>query len=106
MDALKRESKQGKMLTGVDFYMRQHGVSMKETSDKFLELTEDAWKDLNTKWMTSNDDDIVPKDMVELVLNYARVAEFYYRTCQDGYSKPEALLPPIVGALFVHPIII
>lgn len=62
------------MLTGVDYYMKQHGLSMKETADKFLELAEDAWKDLNTEWIMSSGSSNcgVAKDTMEQVINYAR----------------------------------
>ncbi|KAI3449956.1 hypothetical protein Pfo_006621 [Paulownia fortunei] len=99
----ERESKQGQILTGVDFYMKQHGLSMQETVDKFVELAEDAWKDLNTEWMAKTS---IPKDMVEQVLNYARVAEVMYKNIQDGFTNPEKYLAPLIVALFVDPIII
>ncbi|KAI3449959.1 hypothetical protein Pfo_006624 [Paulownia fortunei] len=102
LGSYERESKQGQILTGVDFYMKQHGLSMQETADKFVELAEDAWKDLNTEWMAKTS---IPKDMVEQVLNYARAAEVFYRSFQDGFTKPE-ILAPLIFALFVDPIII
>ncbi|KAK6164146.1 hypothetical protein DH2020_001010 [Rehmannia glutinosa] len=92
----------GSYQAGMDFYMKQHGVSLQETTDKFVELVEDAWKDLNTEWMVKTS---VPKDMVEQVLGYARAAEVFYRNCRDGYAKPEVMAPQII-ALFVDPIII
>ncbi|KAK6119782.1 hypothetical protein DH2020_046473 [Rehmannia glutinosa] len=97
-----RESKQGQILTGVDFYMKQHGVSMQETADKFVELIEDAWKDLNTEWMVKTS---IPKDLVEQVLGYARAAEVFHRSGKDGYTKTEVVAPHIL-ALYVDPIII
>ncbi|KAK6164143.1 hypothetical protein DH2020_001007 [Rehmannia glutinosa] len=99
----KRESRQGQTLTGLDFYMKQHGVSMEVTADKFIELTEDAWKDLNTDWMAKISS--VPKDMVEQVLGYARAAEVFFRSGQDGYTKTE-IVAHHIAALFLDPIII
>ncbi|KAK6164229.1 hypothetical protein DH2020_001093 [Rehmannia glutinosa] len=104
LSSYERESKQGQMLTGVDFYMKQHGVSKQETADKFIELAEEEWKDLNTEWILSKNS--IPKDMVEqLVLGYARSSEIFYRSCQDGFSKTETVAPHI-AAIFVDPIII
>ncbi|KAL0459221.1 UNVERIFIED_CONTAM: Gamma-cadinene synthase [Sesamum latifolium] len=48
----EREGKGGTMLTAVDCYAKQYGVSKEQTVDKFNELFEDAWKDLNTEWST------------------------------------------------------
>ncbi|GFP87016.1 gamma-cadinene synthase [Phtheirospermum japonicum] len=100
--SFERESNHETYLTGVDYYMKQHGVSMRETKDKFIELAEDAWKDMNTEWMVKT---WVPKDMLEQVLGYARASEVFYRSCDDGYAKTEAVAPHIV-AFFVDPIII
>ncbi|KAL3645125.1 hypothetical protein CASFOL_010305 [Castilleja foliolosa] len=102
LGSFERESNSGQMRTGPDFYMKQYGTSMEETTDKFIELTEDAWKDLNKEWMTTNS---IPEDMLEQILGYARAADFFYRSGQDGYTKTEVLVPHIV-ALFVDPIII
>ncbi|KAK6119787.1 hypothetical protein DH2020_046470 [Rehmannia glutinosa] len=77
--------------------------SMQETADKFIELAEEAWKDLNTEWILAKN--AVPKDMVELVLGYARSSEIFYRSCEDGFSKPDVMAHHI-AALFVDPIII
>lgn len=87
--------------------MKQHGVSMKETREKFLELAEDAWKDLNTEWIlsTGSSNCGVPKDIVEQVLNYARASELSYRTPEDGFTRPDVMAPNVV-ALFLDPIIV
>ncbi|KAL0300335.1 UNVERIFIED_CONTAM: Gamma-cadinene synthase [Sesamum calycinum] len=48
----EREGKGGTMPTAVDCYVKQYGASKEEAVDKFNELFEDAWKDLNTEWST------------------------------------------------------
>ncbi|GFQ01033.1 gamma-cadinene synthase [Phtheirospermum japonicum] len=100
----ERESHEGTLLTGLDFYMKHHGLSMQETKDKFVELAEDSWKDLNTEWIMLKTSK-VPKDMVEEVLGYARAAEVFYRNREDGYAKPE-VMAPLIDALFLDPMII
>ncbi|KAG8389004.1 hypothetical protein BUALT_Bualt02G0184300 [Buddleja alternifolia] len=79
----QREEKGGEMLTAVDCYIQQHGGSKSQVLNKFVELVEDAWKDVNTAWITKTC--IIPKDMVEQLLNYARVAEVTFTF--DLYSK-------------------
>ncbi|KAK6119786.1 hypothetical protein DH2020_046469 [Rehmannia glutinosa] len=83
LSSFERESRQGQILTGVDLYMKQHGVSMQETADKFVELIEEAWKDLNTEWMSKTS---IPKDLVEQVLGYARAAEVFHRSADFTHS--------------------
>ncbi|EYU43029.1 hypothetical protein MIMGU_mgv1a004446mg [Erythranthe guttata] len=110
LGSYQRERKEGRMLTGVDFYMKEHGISVEETADKFVELADEAWKDLNEEWIVNSGKTgrgyyrNIPKDMVEMVLNYARVAELNYRSLQDGFTKPE-ILAPHIATLFVDPII-
>ncbi|KAL7152771.1 hypothetical protein ABFS83_04G120700 [Erythranthe nasuta] len=110
LGSYQRERKEGRMLTGLDFYMNEHNISVEETADKFAELAEQAWKDLNEEWIVNSSKTgrgysrNIPKDMVELVLNYARAAELNYRSLQDGFTIPEILAPHIV-TLFVDPII-
>ncbi|KAL2231064.1 UNVERIFIED_CONTAM: Gamma-cadinene synthase, partial [Sesamum indicum] len=100
----ERENKDGQMLTAVDCYMKQYGISKEETLNKFMELAEDGWKDLNTEWVTKTS--TVPKDTVEQLLNYARVAEVTYKNCQDGYTNPEKFLAPQIIVVRVDPIAI
>ncbi|KAG8389008.1 hypothetical protein BUALT_Bualt02G0184700 [Buddleja alternifolia] len=100
----QREEKGGEMLTAVDCYIQQHGGSKSQVLNKFVELVEDAWKDVNTAWITKTC--IIPKDMVEQLLNYARVAEVTYKNREDGYTNSEKVLGPQLIALFVDPIII
>ncbi|KAL3618163.1 hypothetical protein CASFOL_038484 [Castilleja foliolosa] len=102
LSSFKRESKNGEYQTGVDHYMEQHGLSLEETKDKFIELAEDEWKDLNTEWMNKTR---VPKDMLEQILGYARSSELFYRSCEDGFANAGVMAGHIV-ALFVDPIII
>ncbi|KAL0419575.1 UNVERIFIED_CONTAM: Gamma-cadinene synthase [Sesamum radiatum] len=98
----KREGKGGTMPTAVDCYVKQYGASKEEAVDKFNELFEDAWKDLNTEWSTKT----TSKDMMEELLNHARVAELTYKNGRDGYTNPQKYLAPQIVALFVHPILI
>src|SRR5262245_12739822 len=100
---LKRENREGKLLTVVDCYMKQHGISKQETLSKFIELVEDGWKKVNMEWAMRTS---IPKDMAEQLVNYARIAEVTYKNCEDGYTNPEKFLAPYMVALFVDPIAI
>ncbi|KAK4478093.1 hypothetical protein RD792_017358 [Penstemon davidsonii] len=101
-----REKRKGIMLTGIECYMKHYGVSKQEATKKFVELADEGWKDVNTEWINSNNNNnySIPKDYFEGVLNYARSGEVFYRK-SDFFSDPEDLAQQIID-LFVDPIII
>ncbi|KAL0435397.1 UNVERIFIED_CONTAM: Gamma-cadinene synthase [Sesamum radiatum] len=105
LGSYERESKGGNLPIAVRCYTKQYAVSKEEALDKFVELVEDAWKDLNTEWITETS--ILATDIVsEQLLNYARVSEVTYQNCQDGVTNPERYTTPQLVALFVDPILI
>ncbi|KAL7145233.1 hypothetical protein ABFS83_07G067100 [Erythranthe nasuta] len=99
----ERENKGGQMLTVVDCYMKEHGVSKQETLCKFAELVEDRWKDVNTECVAET---WINKEMVELVLNYVRMSEFVYKNREDGFTDPARSFAPLIVSLFVDPIVL
>ncbi|KAH6816229.1 hypothetical protein C2S51_021049 [Perilla frutescens var. frutescens] len=100
----QRESKEGKMLTIVDCYMKDKGVSREETLCAFAEIIEDGWKHVNAEWVNSRN--TVPKEMIEQFLNILRMAEITYNNSEDGISSPENNLTPLILALLVDPLLI
>ncbi|PIN00286.1 Gamma-curcumene synthase [Handroanthus impetiginosus] len=98
-----RESVGGTMLTAVDCYMKDLGVSKQEAFSKIVELIEEGWKILNTEWITNTYS--IPEDMLVQLLNYVRVAAVAYNNGEDGYSNPR-VLGPYIHALFVEPIFV
>ncbi|KAL0459235.1 UNVERIFIED_CONTAM: Vetispiradiene synthase 1 [Sesamum latifolium] len=86
----------------MDCYAKQFGVSKEETVNKFNELFENAWKDFNTEWITEICTTL--KDMMEQLLNHARVAEVNYKNGRDGYTNPQKYLATEIAAIFVDPI--
>ncbi|KAL0459202.1 UNVERIFIED_CONTAM: Gamma-cadinene synthase [Sesamum latifolium] len=105
LGSYERESKGENLPIAVHCYMKQYGVSKEEALDKFVELIEDAWKDLNTEWITETF--VLARDIAaEQILNYARVSEVTYQNCQDGLTNPEKYTTPQLVALFLDPILI
>ncbi|KAK4480038.1 hypothetical protein RD792_013095 [Penstemon davidsonii] len=92
------------MPTGIECYMKHYGVSKQEAMEKFIDAAEDGWKDVNTEWINSTNNNSIPKDYFEGVFNYARAGEVFYKN-SDCYTDPEMLAPQLI-ALFVDPIII
>ncbi|KAL8515829.1 hypothetical protein ACS0TY_014506 [Phlomoides rotata] len=101
----ERENMEGKLLTVVDCYMKDRNVSKQEALAKFAELVEEGWKNVNTELgMKANRS--APKEIVKLLLNYARMFDFTYKNGSDGYTSPENGVPQQIVALLVDPILI
>lgn len=101
---MKREDKGGKMLTVVDYYMKNYGLSKQETLCMLIKRSKDGWKDLNAEWVARTS---MPKHMVELLLlNYVRGLEISYKISEDGYTNPEKRVAPLIVTLFVDPLVI
>lgn len=90
----------------MDCYTGQHGVSKQEALHKFGELVEDGWKDVNEEYCVTRSLNI-PKEMVENIFNYLRIAEITYKNKKESYTSPETTMAPqIITSLFVDPIVI
>ncbi|KAI8529372.1 hypothetical protein RHMOL_Rhmol12G0220500 [Rhododendron molle] len=89
------------MATGVECYMKQHGVSKSEAVDVFYERIENAWKDINEEMMTMRPA-AISKDLLMRILNYARLHDVGYKN-DDGYTQAECVKDHVI-ALFVDPI--
>ncbi|CAA0805838.1 Alpha-humulene/(-)-(E)-beta-caryophyllene synthase [Striga hermonthica] len=101
----ERESQEGALLTGLDFYVKYHGGSVEEAKIRFEELAEDAWKRFNTEWVMNLKSSGVPKEVVEELLGYVRAADVVYRDSRDGYAKCHIMAPEVEG-LFIDHIIV
>ncbi|CAA0805839.1 Alpha-humulene/(-)-(E)-beta-caryophyllene synthase [Striga hermonthica] len=94
LGSYQRESQNGMLLTGFDFYVKHHGGSVQEAKDKFVELAEDAWISFNTEWI-ANVRREVPKEVAEVLLGYVRAADVFYRNNRDGFAKCHAMAPEV-----------
>ncbi|XP_058195793.1 valerianol synthase TPS8-like [Rhododendron vialii] len=89
------------MATGVECYMKQHGVSKSEAVDEFYERIENAWKDINEEMMMMRPA-AISNDLLMRILNYARLHDVGYKN-DDGYTQAECVKDHVI-ALFVDPI--
>nr|QEV81842.1 terpene synthase 3 [Prunella vulgaris] len=97
----ERESKEGKVLTVVDCYMKDKNATKEEALSKFGEFIENGWKVANEEWVKK--DNVVPKIFVETLVNLGRTVEVLYNNDQDGFTCPEELLAPQLTPLYVDP---
>ncbi|KAI3468320.1 hypothetical protein Pfo_024983 [Paulownia fortunei] len=91
------EKSRGQVTTGIECYMKEHGVSTQVAIEYFNEIAENAWKDLNEGLK----DTCVSMDILKRVLNLSRLIDVVYKHNEDGYTHPEKILKPHITALFV-----
>ncbi|MCD7449958.1 hypothetical protein HAX54_002675 [Datura stramonium] len=97
----KVEKGRGQIATGIECYMRDYGVSTEEAMEKFQEMAEIAWKDVNEGILRPTP---VSAKILTRILNLARIIDVTYKHNQDGYTHPEKVLKPHIIALLVDSI--
>ncbi|KAL5803908.1 hypothetical protein ACOSQ3_030708 [Xanthoceras sorbifolium] len=95
----KSEFKRVHIACGVECYMKEYGLSMKETAEKFDVIFENAWKDMNEECMKPT---TVPMEILLRVANIGRLMEVTYKD-MDGYTNPQYLRDDITK-LFIDQI--
>ncbi|WMV12197.1 hypothetical protein MTR67_005582 [Solanum verrucosum] len=95
------EKGRGQIATGIECYMRDYGVSTEVAMDKFQEMAETAWKDVNEGILQPTP---VSTKILTRILNLARIIDVTYKHNQDGYTHPEKVLKPHIIALLVDSI--
>ncbi|XP_016480628.2 vetispiradiene synthase 3 [Nicotiana tabacum] len=95
------EKSRGQIETGIECYMRDYDVSTEEAMEKFQEMAEIAWKDVNEGILRPTP---VSTKILTRILNLARIIDVTYKHNQDGYTHPEKVLKPHIIALLVDSI--
>ncbi|XP_047948783.1 cis-muuroladiene synthase-like [Salvia hispanica] len=99
-----RESKGGQVVTRLECNMKQHGVTTKEeAASKFVELNEEAWRDINRELVETTSS--VANEIAVEFLNYARGCDATYNINNgDAYTDPKLAMSNVV-ALFLQPLL-
>ncbi|CAN4114329.1 unnamed protein product [Withania somnifera] len=95
------EKNRGQLSTGIECYMRDYSVSTKAAMDKFQEMGEAGWKDINEGMLRPTP---IPMEFLSRILNLARLVDVTYKHNEDGYTHPEKVLKPHIIALVVDSI--
>ncbi|XP_070031393.1 5-epi-aristolochene synthase-like [Nicotiana tomentosiformis] len=95
------EKSRGQIATGIECYMRDNCVSTEEAMNKFQEMAEIAWKDVNEGILRPTS---VSTEILSRILNLARMIDVAYKNNQDGYTHPEKVLKPHIISLLVDSI--
>ncbi|KAM3377904.1 hypothetical protein P3S68_010317 [Capsicum galapagoense] len=69
------EKGRGQIATGIECYMRDYGVSTEEAMEKFQEMADTAWKDVNERILRPT---AVSTKILTHILNLARIIDVTY----------------------------
>ncbi|XP_062001426.1 (-)-alpha-pinene synthase-like isoform X2 [Rosa rugosa] len=94
------KKQKGDVASTIECYIKQYGVSEKETIDVFNKQIVDAWKDMNEDLLRPN---VVPMRALKLSVNFARVFDLFYKE-EDELTYVGKVAKRSVAALFVDPL--
>ncbi|CAL5374479.1 unnamed protein product [Camellia sinensis] len=97
----KVEQERGDAPSGVQCYMREHGVSEEEACGKIREMVDIAWKDINEELQNPNR--LLHLPLLLPTLNLSRMMEVIYGH-GDGYTNSKGQTKDIIISLLVNPI--
>ncbi|CAA3027396.1 vetispiradiene synthase 2-like [Olea europaea subsp. europaea] len=95
------EKERGQIATGIESYMKENGVTKEEAMDKFFELANNAWKDINEECLITTS---CSKEILMRILKFGCIVDVTYKDNEDGYTHPEKVVKPYIIALFIDPI--
>ncbi|GMQ02951.1 hypothetical protein CsSME_00048955 [Camellia sinensis var. sinensis] len=93
------EQERGHVATGLDYYMKQHGVSKQEATVELYKMIENAWRDINEEMLKPT---AISMKLLIRVLNLSRISDVVYKYV-DGYTHPEIIKDHVIS-LFEDPI--
>ncbi|KAG6685679.1 hypothetical protein I3842_12G123900 [Carya illinoinensis] len=96
------EQQRGHIVSGIECYMKQHGVSKQEVHEEFQRQIVDAWKDMNEELLKPTQ---MPMPLLLRILNLARVMDLLYKN-EDAYTNLGGELIEGVTSLLVNPVLL
>ncbi|KAI8001047.1 (-)-germacrene D synthase, partial [Camellia lanceoleosa] len=100
-DIQTHKQERGDAPSGVQCYMREHGVSEEEACGKIREIVDIAWKDINEELQNPNR--LLPLPLLLPALNLSRMMEVIYGH-GDGYTNSKGRTKDIIIPVLVNPI--
>ncbi|KAJ1441933.1 Terpenoid cyclases/protein prenyltransferase alpha-alpha toroid [Sesbania bispinosa] len=99
MDDIVSHEERGHVVSGLECYMKQHGVSKQDTINEFVRQVTSAWKDINEELLDPTE---VPKPLLMRVLNLSRVMDALYKDA-DCYTNSKGLTKNLITTLLLNP---
>ncbi|XP_030943352.1 (-)-germacrene D synthase-like isoform X3 [Quercus lobata] len=94
------EQERGHIVSGIECYMRQHGVSKQEVHEEFRKQIVNAWKDINKECLRPTE---VPEPLLTRVVNLARVMDLLYKD-EDAYTHLGGVMVEGITSMLVDPV--
>ncbi|XP_054811086.1 probable terpene synthase 2 [Prosopis cineraria] len=101
MASHKFEQEREHVASGVECCMKQFGVSEEEAYKILSNDVRNCWKDINEECLNNPHD--VPKSVLDIAVNFARVSEVAYENLRDRFTNGESL-KHYVDQLLLDPI--
>ncbi|KAG6685681.1 hypothetical protein I3842_12G124100 [Carya illinoinensis] len=96
------EQQRDHIVSGIECYIKQHGVSKQEVHEEFQRQIVNAWKDMNEELLKPTQ---VPMPLLLHILNLARVMDLLYKN-EDAYTNLGGVLIEGVTSLLVNPVLL
>uniref|UniRef100_F6H239 (-)-germacrene D synthase n=1 Tax=Vitis vinifera TaxID=29760 RepID=F6H239_VITVI len=94
------EQKRGYVVSRVQCYMKQYGVTEQEACEEFNNEIMNAWKDMNEECLKRTQ---VPMPLLTCVVNFARVIDLLYKN-QDEYTHVGKLMKDLIAWMLIDPV--
>ncbi|XP_030943830.1 (-)-germacrene D synthase-like [Quercus lobata] len=94
------EQERGHVVSGIECYMRQYGLSKQEVHDEFRKQIVNAWKDINKECFRPTE---VPEPLLTRVVNLARVMDLLYKD-EDAYTHLGGVMVEGITSMLVDPV--
>ncbi|KAF6174239.1 hypothetical protein GIB67_033771 [Kingdonia uniflora] len=95
------ERERNHVVSVVECYMKEFGVSDEEACFELEKMLDKWWKDTNEGILHGSA--VVPMEVVTRILNYNRMMVVIYKD-MNGYTFPQFTLKKLISSLFVDPL--
>ncbi|XP_057968279.1 (-)-germacrene D synthase-like [Malania oleifera] len=96
----KFEQKRGHVVSAVECYMNEYGVSEKDAQDEFDKQVTNAWKDINEECLPPTTISMI---ILKRIINLARVMDVLYKN-EDAYTNAGTMLKDLIASLLIDPV--
>ena len=95
------EQKRDHVVSSVDCYMKEHGVSRQEAISELWKMNESAWKDINEECLRPTPVPVRP--LLIMIMNLARFMDAMYKEV-DTFTHCGGIMEECIRILFVDPV--
>ncbi|KAG9454196.1 hypothetical protein H6P81_007100 [Aristolochia fimbriata] len=96
------EQERGHVVSGIECFIKEKGMTEKEVHDLFIHFYNNAWKDINEACLRPRP---FPMSILVKAVNLARVMdEWYYNPGEDAYTFSGGATKEMISKILVEPI--